>query len=148
MTREQLSYIAGFFDGEGCIMALQEKNRRTRMSRISVAVSNTDFRPIKMLYEQFGGHYRQTKRENRKEFATWSMSCKKAADFLALILPYLIIKRERAIAAIELYELNNRRVRGTRRNALGQFTKTPPETVAAIDERIGFIKSKNAYGVC
>lgn len=144
MTELELAYIAGFFDGEGSISIFQEKTGRYRLARIGVYVVNTDFRPIKMLKEKFGGHYREVQRPGKKKYAVWSVSCVKASEFLKAILPFLIIKKERACLAIEIQELHSRSTRSKSRNQLGQFTKLSEDIRQIIQIKTESIKEMNA----
>ena len=93
-----LQYIAGFFDGEGCV-----NMARLRSSIFPrVLIVHTDRYILELLQEQFGGdinpvHHR---RENWKPSWIWRLSWKPAVDFLRKIEPYLVVKDQQALTAI------------------------------------------------
>jgi len=103
------AYLAGFFDGEGSIFILRQKRKKLR-DRITystkVEVSNTVKEPLELLHSNYSGtiytHIRQS--EKRKPIYIWSLSNRKAYQFLKDIKPYLIIKKAQAQIGIELQE--------------------------------------------
>ena len=110
-------YLAGLFDGEGCIfynkIYHKDKKRDTGIN-IGVSISNT-YKPImEMLYNEFGGHFRE--RISKHQFETGRyrkviyelvLRNAKAESFIRECLPYLIIKKERAELALELRKNTN-----------------------------------------
>ena len=64
---ETISYMAGIFDGEGCV-ALHEKKTKKGLKyyRPKVTVTNTDPRLIKFCLETFGGSYSTYRPKNKK----------------------------------------------------------------------------------
>lgn len=114
-----LAYTAGIIDGEGSI-GLHRKFQRTsptsqkKSIQMVVAVGNTNEWLINLLYMQFGGSLRLRKPRadmpNQKKLWEWSITNNKASNFLALILPYLTIKRPQAELAIQFQ--NRRKGRG------------------------------------
>lgn len=113
-----LAYTAGFIDAEGCIhvsLLLPSKaNRRvTPRYHLHLKVSNTDLPVLEWLKSNFGGaivkhHSRNESRVGNEWSAAWhwQISGKSAQDCLKLILPYLKIKKQQAIAAIEFQDFN------------------------------------------
>jgi hypothetical protein len=89
-------YIAGLFDGEGCILV-------TRGSlRVQIAGC---YRPtIEALPEQFGGWICRDKDKgpSYKTCYRWVITCSPAQAFLRTILPYLREKREQAELALQI----------------------------------------------
>lgn len=98
MKRElSKEYIAGLFDGEGCIYL--GKNA----SSPCCTITNTVIFPLKMVQNQYGGRVvmqKSTKGTNNKSYYVWISTGDKAEKFLNEILPYLIIKKERAKLAL------------------------------------------------
>ena len=124
----ETSYIAGIFDGEGWITVSCWKNSKKKMAQWSnhyvryqlvVGIANTYFPLIHQINEQLGGdlfindsaHRRDPK--NRVVY-TWRLSSQKAANFLAIVMPYLIVKKDEAVLAIKLQE-NIQEHKGTMR---------------------------------
>jgi hypothetical protein len=108
---ERLAYFAGFFDGEGCIQ-LCRTTARNRIKNpiggvtIGTTVVNTERPPLELMQSVFGGtiHNKTKGYKSRYGAYYWMIHGKKAAPFLAAILPYLIIKRDQAEAALVFAE--------------------------------------------
>ncbi len=106
---EELAYLAGFFDGEGCVMINRNRKaygpeRKPRQYVRAMAV-NTSGTPLYKLNELFGGHVTLLKRKNdaHKDIYRWEIICRPAAVFLYTIQPYLTIKYELIDLALEFY---------------------------------------------
>jgi len=99
------SYLAGIFDGEGTVyIGLMTDKRRTFLK---VGITNTDLTLMKWLIANFGGAYRSEARENYRLIYRWGPKGKKNREnFLLGVLPYLIVKREQALLALEFDRMN------------------------------------------
>ncbi len=109
-----LAYWAGFFDGEGCVTitrsAIKGLKRPRRSMKVYVVQANRWV--VDALRFQFGGsvsplwkakpHYRQS--------WCWCINANQAQQFLELIIPYLVLKRNEAELAIRFQK--NRLPRG------------------------------------
>lgn len=123
MTNRQtkLAYCAGILDGEGSIgvqIAKPNKTRKTNSYRVRVRVAMCDIGAITLLQELFGGSIktRQPKNLRHRMSYDWIVRSLRAKDALTEMLPYLIIKRERAQIAIELIDrVSSNRVTITRK---------------------------------
>ena len=98
LTETERAYLAGIFDGEGCVGYYKRRGNRSKYSYIAlVAISQTDFRPIHWLQEkiQFGT---VVTKAGKKHFEyQWSTNKKSNVyEFLDAIIPYLILKKEQA----------------------------------------------------
>ena len=93
-----LAYAAGLFDGEGCIYVAAHDRFRLRVQVGMVERAGTTW-----LHENFGGKLQVKKSQNKNWRAqtVWCLSCKQAAMFLELILPYMKLKHEQAELALE-----------------------------------------------
>lgn len=105
----ELAYAAGIIDGEGCIRVNKQGTRR---HVVRVHVTNTDLRLVNWLRERFGGyiwtedgHYMP----NAKIRHVWEVSALKAAAFLEIVYPYLMLKKEQAEIALALQATKQRR---------------------------------------
>jgi hypothetical protein len=99
-----IRYLAGLFDGEGCISLVKQKRANSSLMTYSirVVIAMTHKPTIKAIHNQFGGNYSERKGNgiNRNSFSVmWAN--RKAAPILAALLPYLQIKREEALIAID-----------------------------------------------
>ncbi len=89
-----LSYIAGFFDGEGCIGFA-----RCRTSlHPRVLVTNTNIEILEELKNRFGGDIKplSLRKENWKQGFSLRLTWLNAMKFLTKIYPFLILKRRQA----------------------------------------------------
>ena len=103
LTKLDLAYLAGFFDGDGCVsLSCQKDKTKVRKMGYQVQVSLTQNSPCAILDElrtEFGGKvYSNGKRCNA---LSWRCPAKSHVRFLTSILPYLRIKRTAAKIAIE-----------------------------------------------
>lgn len=94
MNNDELAYIAGIFDGEGCINFTSQKG----FAYPRVIVANTDYRIIQHFSKCFGGAIVKLKKTNDKwkDSWQWILTWSSAIDFLEQIHPWLIIKRQQA----------------------------------------------------
>ena len=96
-TKEDLIYLAGIIDGEGCVKI----NRQARCE-----ITNTSKELIDWLYNTFGGHTYTTKQiTSRKLQYRWVLRKLEIKKLLPLVLPYLKIKKEEAEQSIILTEI-------------------------------------------
>lgn len=105
MDETILGYAAGFFDGEGCILT---RERRGHVELRVTAVQNAAA-PLLLLKEHFGGAVIHIV---PRDIYVWEISHRKAREFLAAVLPHLMVKRERAERALAL--LPGERLSGVR----------------------------------
>ena len=94
------AYVAGYFDGEGCITTSGKSFRAT--------VSSTDYRELEFLKNSIGGVINNQylpKNEKWSMAWKWVMSPKKKLyNFLVDIEPYLITKKEQAREVINYFD--------------------------------------------
>ncbi len=100
MDKTLIAYLAGYFDGEGCV-GMRRQSRGGRF-HISVAVT-TGCRPALNLFaENFGGRVSPVKRRHNRQLYTWCVAGREnTARFLFAIQPYSIEKRLQIDAALE-----------------------------------------------
>ena len=108
MEDASLGWMAGVMDGEGtmCIHVIERSSR----ARLFVSVSNTDYRMISELRRLTGlGSIRREERSERQRARwIWRTAGQKAAAFLEMILPYLRVKKEQAIIALQFANAQRR----------------------------------------
>jgi hypothetical protein len=107
LTKEDLAYAAGLFDGEGHIIIYKDTNRKRGKTPVYIlicGVTNTDKRIIDFFYNNWGAcrQVRERKRDNPKwkTCYEWTIQARMAMNFLSNIYPYLIGKKEKAGMAI------------------------------------------------
>jgi len=107
---KELLYVAGLFDGEGCVEINKHeywKNAKSTIYTMSLSLNNTHKPSVTHMKELFGGCvYKKTadKRQNRKPLWHWSVRAKQAEIVLKKLLPYLRIKKEQALIALKFRE--------------------------------------------
>ena len=96
-TDAQAAYLAGIIDGEGCISL--------RGNSVRVSIGSTSMALIEWL-QQFGGSVSgQAPKPNRRPGWSWSVGHRAdSALILRAALPYLTIKCDQAIAALDLLD--------------------------------------------
>lgn len=109
MDRDLLIWMAGFFDGEGCVSIGRgvHKNHATHPTKdsycLAVIVGQKERGPLELFVEAFGGalyHHRV----KGMLYHRWLVSSNKAAAALIQMLPYLRVKRPIAELAIRFQE--------------------------------------------
>lgn len=140
-----LAYAAGIFDGEGSVSVsyrLQSARSKNQTFGVKVSVSQVDPEVITWLKDTFGGtcdSYKGSSKRAKIVFR-WTLHCRKAADFLEAIVPFLKLKTARSVAAIRLARMA--RPRGATKGQEGMQPMTEAETMAQ-KPLAEFIRSEN-----
>lgn len=131
ITKEDLAYTAGIIDGEGTIIIDKFRDKRREYGKyyytLRIRVAMIDFEVPEWLEEIYGGStfIKIFKRDFiRKPQAVWSITSRRAVDFLKLIKPYIKIKHKQIDIAIE-FEKTCLRHGGNRK-----YEKLTPEICA------------------
>ena len=109
MKKTDIAYMAGIFDGEGCIVIHDRSYftksglKRTRYYP-EINVANTNEWIIHQFKFAFGGSLYLRKKKTNKSQAiwVWQTTSKKATMCLEVLLPYLKLKKRQAELAIEM----------------------------------------------
>ena len=101
MKKVDLAYVAGLFDGEGCISIAKCKPRWPGCSpyyRLVVAVNMANEYIPRLLKSHFGGWVNRSPKgkEHWRQEWQWHLGSKEAVAFLEAIMPYLKLKIEEA----------------------------------------------------
>jgi len=104
MTETDLAYLAGIIDGEGCISVSENPRNGRKYYRLILDVTNTNDILMQWLEDTFGGIVRTNyaRAENRSNLHGWTVSGKQCQELLAMVLPYLIIKKAQAELALAM----------------------------------------------
>lgn len=111
VTNNMLAYAAGIIDGEGCIkicrVAAARLHRNFDRYQLQVQVDMVNRTVIDFLYNLFGGkiYFHKKRRVNCNNSWRWYIVSQLGGVFLEKILPYLTIKKEHAINAVEFLKL-------------------------------------------
>ena len=99
----EISYIAGFFDGEGCVR-IKKANQGGNSYYIIAHITNTNQKILKKVQDYFGGNTRLQEKGVNKGIYNWCITSSEASDFLKTLLPFLIEKKEQAELAIHFHK--------------------------------------------
>lgn len=104
-----LAYAAGIIDGEGSILISQMmpngRDRKSPYIQARVTVAMSDPRVPQWLADTFGGKASTShspSKQNNKPVTVWRLNSNAAADFCALIRPYMRLKHRQADLLCEL----------------------------------------------
>jgi hypothetical protein len=103
----ELCYLAGLFDGEGCITIslAKGKKRRQPMHLLVCALAMTDEAAVRAYHEKFGGQFDgPVKRPRRQPQWRWRVSANDALKFIKTLQPYLRVKAAQARVGVEFQE--------------------------------------------
>lgn len=111
LTDIESAYIAGFCDGEGMIsisrhfIVQRGRRRLTESYTLVVRISNGHKGVLDWIKSKVGGAVieKPMKPPNRRHWL-FSQKSNRAVQLLKKLLPYLIVKREQALVAIEFQE--------------------------------------------
>jgi len=125
-----LSYLAGFFDGEGCILLHKVKKGVNKKGyQIEMFVCQKDPEVLKRIFEAFGGNFKPPR-------VWWSSGT--AARLLTRLYPLLIVKKDVAKLALCFYYLKRSRV-----NENANLLEEDRELRRKIKERISMLNRRN-----
>jgi len=97
-------WIAGFFDGEGCITVLVELTKRGyHRNRLHVSLTQKDPTVLYEVKNEFGGNV-YPKRKNDNSCYHWIICSLNALPFLLAIQPYAKIKKYQIDLAVRFLE--------------------------------------------
>jgi len=103
-----VTYIAGFLDGEGHI-AIEKTMPGKGLLRIvnphfgvRVTIANTDLRTLEWIHELWGGKVYVQKRQGLRPVYSWMITNRQVVtEFLATLLPHLRSKKDQAELVLE-----------------------------------------------
>jgi len=94
-----LEYLAGYFDGEGCVSFYANSGHPPYLR---IGIGSADLEVLLKFTEYFGGDVRKEKtpKGNRRQIYYWGCLGTVAQDVLRQLLPFLIAKRPQAELAL------------------------------------------------
>ena len=99
----EIAYIAGFFDGEGCVR-IKQSNQGGNSYYVIAHITNTNPIILKKVQELFGGNTRLQEKGRNKPVYNWYITSSEANDFLKTLQPFLIEKKSQAELGINFHE--------------------------------------------
>ena len=102
IDKEVLSYIAGYFDGEGCVYFDR--------TRLRCQVTSCYPASVKLISDLFGGSaiYTAPRRAHTRGYYSWSLGGPKTLPLLKAIVPYSLEKKRQIELSIEFLETDNK----------------------------------------
>jgi intein/homing endonuclease len=108
LTEEEKAYLAGFFDGEGCVFIghHQVPGAVSPQYYLAVIFAQSNYEILKSWRDRIGiGRVYKAKKQLHHKIAwAWRVSDRQGATLLKWLLPYLRIKRQEAEIGIEFQE--------------------------------------------
>jgi hypothetical protein len=100
------AYLAGFFDGEGCVRVNKTPTRNTISYHLIVSIANNDKTILDSCKEIYGGDVHL---KGKGPCLSWSLFSKASIEkFLLASLPYLVVKKDEALVALEYVRLRRK----------------------------------------
>lgn len=95
----ELAYLAGFFDGEGCVSIV--RNSKTNNLTLTVSISQLNPLPLFLCQRRFGGSiHRERGTRGFRNRVSWQTASRLAVAALKAMRPYLMVKADEADVAI------------------------------------------------
>lgn len=126
MAEVEIAYLAGLFDGEGCLIVRPRRRLASGNRAISyhLEIGMTDARPLEWAKEATGKgclYHSRNKNPKWSDRHRWVASSKDAAVIIGWLLPHLKVKREQAVLFLELDGLKSQYRRGHQHNFQRQY---------------------------
>lgn len=99
----KIAYIAGFFDGEGCIR-IKKSNQSGNSYYLWVSITNSNYLILESVEQLFGGTINKVKNGKGKIIYHYLITCDEACDFLKTCFYFLRDKQEQAMLGIRFHE--------------------------------------------
>ena len=108
--RDKLAYMAGLFDGEGCVtykkywdVKRKDRPKKYYCWRIQMEIVMTDKPTIQWCADTFGGKVYDKPRKEHKMQYRWRRSFREACEIAKAILPYAVTKKDKLQQIIDHY---------------------------------------------
>ena len=104
MTNQDLSYIAGFVDGEGCINIVVANRKKSKTHVVTLTIGNTNKEVLTWISSVFG--FGRIHLVNRSKKSNWKICyglrwcAQQAEDVISAIYPWLKVKKRQAEIAL------------------------------------------------
>ena len=104
VSQNELSYLAGYVDGEGCMLVAA--------GSITIKVDSCYPKICYRLFKLFGGRFRQIQRKfsfksTTRNYFSWAIHGQKAFVAVTLLLPFLREKKDQAKLLLKAHNTKN-----------------------------------------
>lgn len=117
-SNNELAYMAGFFDGEGCISAVPSNRvgkhgQKWTVLYIMVSIGQYDYNVLKLFENRFGGKVRSrlASRKSPYQFFEYFGAPNSSRKLLTDLLPFLKVKKEIAEYALKALSIDVRKAK-------------------------------------
>ena len=119
LTASEKAWLAGFFDGEGCVHVAQKpksgRKRKISHPRLLIKIGQKFPGILRHIINLLGyGEVRKAYGKNRDAYYITFLSKDEIAQFTKTILPYSITKKDQLVAAIEFLKNVSDKPNGSR----------------------------------
>lgn len=139
ITNEELAYLAGIIDGEGCFtieISPPTTYRKGTLYTCRLTITNTDERLLDWLTKKIGGTIFTRKLiEGRKQCYSWRIYATIIDKIVPKLIPYLICKKDEALVIMKF-----------RNSFTGRSTKNTQETCEFRLQCLKELKFHNTLG--
>lgn len=110
MKKTDVAYLAGIFDGEGCVHIKRNKRKdcpKGIQYELIATVRMSNEYICRLFQMAFGGRIYQCKKREiyHKQLWQWIVASHQASDFLETLSPYLIEKKAEATLAFKFQDM-------------------------------------------
>lgn len=109
-TNLDIRYVAGLFDGEGCVSILKNGiGRRNPLYQLHAIISMTHKVTLQRIRQRFGGSLYEVERDVLTRQTSWRLDISglKARIFFCALYPYVVIKKKVVTVALRLYKVKD-----------------------------------------
>ena len=126
--------MAGFVDADGYISISTVAKKKRFIPKVTVCNCKKDV--VDLFSNEFGGKTRMRvwKNKNWRPNYEWSLTCRKAAHVIKLLMPYLRIKKQQGALALKAAELKSK--------SSGGLSRWQPEAWQAIQDELEILKTE------
>lgn len=117
-----IEYLAGFFDGEGCITVVGSKPPSVNLI---VSIAQTELQILTEIRECFGGYLYPKVRRSAKHNQAWELRwvSRSAIEFLEKVYPFLKVKQLQAKIVLQEWKPLIREHRGGKALTIQDWNK-------------------------
>lgn len=140
---EIAAYFAGLFDGEGCIRIEIKEGKRGGTGVLYVSLGSTDLRVTAEMKQLFGGYLtsvRKASKHARMASRDWKATNGVASEFLAVIYPYLRIKKRQAALAFKFRKMMDQSLWSRDAHRIN-LLRTLVSEITALKHGLGFVET-------
>lgn len=99
----EIAYVAGFFDGEGCVR-IKQASQGGNSYYIWVAITNSNKETLDYIANLFGGMVRRAEKTVNKVIYHFLITSSEAVEMLKVLSPFLQEKKKQAELAIIFHD--------------------------------------------